>query len=588
MKKLIFLTREQWLVVLFLLISLGLRIYKITAIPPVISHDEVYYMAEAKALAVSGHDPTGTWRPWWLTAANPLFAELPGTLMMPAAWLFPNNTVLAAKATAIVLGTILPLVLAGVAGELTKNKLVTGLTLVLASFNPWIFQFSRMGFDALYSLSFYFLAIYLMLKLKSWQRLWAIIPLILGFYQYQGLKVIFVPMVLATLFYLWWQSKPQQRTWQKQLPLLIMGSFTVVFFTVHLLRMGYQEAGGRVNDLVFFQDQYLAKQVDLQRQQAIESPVQKFFTNKLTVLIAELANKYLQAFEPTQLFVHGEARRNPFSVYSRGVFHLVTVVLIIIGLINLWQHRSWRKQAWFLSLLVLLAPIPAAINASDSWIMFRASFLFPLLIILAGIGASKIWQIKKPWSAIILTVIYLLLVSDFFYEYFYRYPIYGTKEQYFAERLLSSYLKRGTADQQFLVLADEDYFVFTEIVVHNNLINQQNLDQLQQAYQDKNYQANNFTVATRCLDVNSLANKVTVIADPSVQLCDGRSKDQLPPELRVTEIKSLLDNGTIFAIYQDSVCDDYPLDSRVQVQQDVFAVEQLTDQQFCENFLTRE
>src|SRR3989344_5982605 len=139
---------KRWVFPVFvltiLLFSFAVRIYKLNAIPSIVSHDEIYYLVEAKTISLTGTDPTGTWRPSNFTPPNPLFAELHGTVMAFAAKLLPRDPLFAGRLTSAIMGTLLPLVLGGIVFELSKSKRLFATTFLLATFNLWIFQFSRL------------------------------------------------------------------------------------------------------------------------------------------------------------------------------------------------------------------------------------------------------------------------------------------------------------------------------------------------------------------------------------------------------------------------------------------------------------
>lgn len=629
-------SKTKLLITIILLSGLFLRLYKITAAPPVISHDEVYYPVQAKSLALSGKDLSGKWQPLTFTAANELYAELPGVIMTPAALLFKNNQFLAARTTHIVLGTLLPLLLAGVVYELTKSKVYAVSTLLIAQFNPWIFQFSRMGFDSLLSLFFYFLGIYLFLKNKNWQILWSFIPFLLGFFMYQGLKIVFIPMVVILVVYKFFESKKllSIKNILDSKPLFVFCLMALSLLTFFYIKLSSQKAGGRLSNMIFFDTDHIQAQVNLERQQAIANPYQKLFTNKVTVITREFLDNYFETFNPILLFVKGEPLRNPFSVWSTGIFYTVDALLIMYGLITLFRYKPYQGAAWFLSAFILIGPLPSAINSQGSWIMFRSSFMFMNLLMLAGIGFGSFWQLHKaepeetsknsiavPFLINILqdkalfknskkkfsitfkinisvyaikavklgfALVYLVSIVGFGYQYFYRYPFIGTKDIYFSERLFTSYTQRLPKDQKILILGSEDEFLLYEYLFYSNALNKQSLAQIRDNYNDHNFTIGNVTISTNCLDLSKLDEATTIIYHTTVMPCQGQSLDAVVPTYTQTVIPSLIDSGGVFRIINDRLCSQYDLHRFSNVNQDVFSVEELSNQDFCQNFIIRE
>lgn len=596
-----FFSKNNLIYILLFITFFALRLYKIESLSPVISHDEVYYVTEARSLAVSGSDTSGQWKPWSLLPANSLFAELPGVIMTPAALLFPGSPFLAARFTHALFGSLIPLILAGIVFRLSKDKSWAITTAFLAGFNPWLFQTSRMGFDSLFSIFFYLLGIWLLLANKGWRRWWTVPIFILGFYQYQGMKIIFLPIVGISLFYLGlveYQPKLElKKNIRRLLPLVLMLVFFSAFFFTHLVRLRSQEVGGRVTELIFFDNDNISATVNLERQQSIPNRYSQIFSNKATTIWDTFTSKYLASFDLNLLFIHGESLRNPFAVWSYGSFHLIEALFIVVGLIYLWHPRGKkdrRKQlatAFFIIALILISPLSNAINAMGNWIMFRSSFLFMWLIVLSGLGLSFLWNIfgNNKLKLLVRVVLVVLISASFIrfgYEYFFHYPVYGTNGKYFAERILSSYADRSGEDIKIIILGDESKFLFESIMAYSNLITKESIGDINQAMRSQNYQIKNLTVNTRCFDLTELNEETTIITDSSTALCEGQDLSSLE-DMPISAIPSLLDSGAIFTVYNDRLCAGYGLDRFISIGDEILRVEKINDENFCQSFLIK-
>ena len=569
---------KRWVFPVFvltiLLFSFAVRIYKLNAIPSIVSHDEIYFLVKAKTISLTGTDPTGTWRPSNFTPANPLFAELPGTVMAFAAKLLPRDPLFAGRLTSAIMGTLLPLVLGGIVFELSKSKRLFATTFLLASLNPWIFQFSRMSFDSFFSLFFYFSGFYVLLRLSGYRQLWAIVPFVLGFFQYQGLKVVFLPFILIAVL---------PAVLKKNRPAWLFLGIMLIFFAWQVVRISQQAVSSRVSDTIFSHRSDFQLAAGVQQQQSIENTLQRTFVNTYTVMARSAAQAYLASFDPQLLFVHGEARRNPFSVWSLGIFHLLDAPLIVIGLVALWREKRHRVLAWTATLLVLVGPVPSTIQTNDIWIMFRSSLLFLSLVFFAGYGVYVVSKLHRSIFVIVLGG-YLLLVAQFFYEYFFRYPIYGTEGKYFAERVLGEYIRRTPKSRTVSVYADEKYFVFLEILLTANLITADTMQELQHSLQSGRYAVANFTVDTACLPSGLDWNTTTVVTDSTTVACEDNQSltdfQSSPP----SAIASLIDSGAIFTVYNDQLCAQQGLGNSLFVRKNVFDFSKLSDQEFCRSF----
>lgn len=572
-------------------LAVFLRIYKIDSLSPVIAHDEVYYVVEAKTISLDGKDPSGTVSPLSLTPSNPLFAELPGSVMALSAKIFSANPIVAARATHVVLGSVVCIILALISYSLFGQKNLSSIVLALCLLNPWFFQNSRMNFDALFSIFFYLLGIFCVLQKRPVWLLAAFVSFFLGFYQYQGMKLLLVPIVFLSCAYVFRFPTPQKRSWSKILHHNVwLGVFFVsicLVFVVQIARLRGTQAGGRINDLVFFDQELLSQRVNNDRQLALQSRWTPIFSNKLTAMSTIFIEKYIDTFQFNQLFIHIDARRNPFAVWSKGIFYLIDLPLICIAGVVLARQQKYKKESLFLLGMILIAPLPSAINGKDTWLYFRASFLFPWLILLSAFGMWKILQ-KNKILGFATVFLYMCFVSQFFYEYFVRYPVYGTTDRYFSERVVSSYLKR-TSDrsQDAMVLTEEPFFFYSTLLAFTNSIQQRNLDQIHESYHSKNYRLNRWQVDGKCFSPSTQAGSVSII-DSRVSVCEHEQLPDPKQDARVVVIPSLIDSGAQFTIYNDVLCQPFALGQFSHVTKDVFDVEHLSDKDFCENFVIRQ
>lgn len=563
-----------------LIFNFFIRLYKIDANPSVISHDEVYYMTEAKTILLDFSDPSGTWSPLSLTSANPLYAELPGFVMSILTFFTFDNPLLAAKITHIVLTTGLCFILGYLSYLFTKNIKFAFLTTILATVNPWLFQFSRMGFDSIFSLFFYFLGITLYIRNKSYHKLWALIPFFIGFFQYQGLKIVFVPLIFLTVVYVYLQEQKTITKNNKYIYSAITLIFAVLLFSITIFRLQNQKASDRAKDIIFSDHTYNTTNVFKQRQQAIDTNYNKFFINKFTVISERFLNQYLESFSPQQLFLKGEALRNPFSVFNHGMFYLIDLPLILLGLFFLLKEEKTQKTAIYLLSLILIAPLPSAINSTGIWIMFRSSLMIPVFVILSSYGLYVLWQNLNKYLFAILIILYVVFVTRFFFFYFHTYPILGTSGEYFSERILANYIKRNP-ELEIKVYANEPKFVFESILVYNNLINSKNLPAINEAMKTEKYQLENFVVDNKCVTSAKENPNTTIIAHAVIPNCDGSNNET---EL-TSQIAELTDSRGVYKLYNDSFCLPFGLDRFSHINQDVFAVEKLDDAKFCKSFL---
>lgn len=581
---------------IFIGIALGvlflfLRVFQLDVLPTSFAHDEIYYAAESQTIRHGMTDLTGNWRPWSLTAASSLYAELPGTVISLGQWIAPKS-IAGARLSSALVGTLLPFLLGAIAYKLSAHKTTFWATVLIAGFNPWLFQFSRMSFDAILSIFFYSLGFLVLLSASKWQKLWSILPFAIGFYQYQGLKLILVPLIGSFLLYegiqLWQRrSKSTKKhivSLRPLFPTTILLVLCVLVFGSFLLRLQKQSSASRVNDLIFFRNEQNQQQVNDQRRLSLPSPITSVMNNKFVVISTAFVQKYTSAFDISQIFARGEPFRNPFSVSTFGMFYILDLIFVVIGLGVLWKKPETKASAFLLLLWLLIAPLPVAINAIDNWLMFRAAWFIPTLVLASGIGAAWVW---RNYRLISLPVVgtYLLLVGLFGYHYWYRYPLYSAAERGFSERIMASYVDRLDDQQPVKILANESTFVFEAYLVYRHLITSENLPAIHQAFQNKKFVLGQTEVDTRCFNAND--QSLVTVSEASNTPCDSSVKTLPEGAKRPTTIASLIDSGAIYRIYNDPLCTQFSLRSYAKVdRRQQLNIEQLSNQEFCETYLS--
>ena len=355
----------------------------------------------------------------------------------------------------------------------------------------------------------------------------------------------------------------------------------ILAFAFYLLNVRSQSASNRLNFLVWSDKKSLEQNINVGRQQSFDSVFNQFYPNKITAIVERLTEQYFNSLDLKQWFFNLEIVRNPFAVYQHGLFYWLDLPLIIMGLIVVFKKKKLKAAAFFLLGLLLIAPLPSAVVSTGSWLVFRSSFLVPVCLILMGFAAASLSrELYKPFFYLILAV-YLILVGRFFYLYFYTYPISGTRDQYFAERLIAQYIKRNP-DKKFIITAPEPIFVFEEILVYNNLINKINIEAVNKAFQSKDYKLTNFQIlGERCVP-ETIPEGTIYISHSNSRPCDG-----IDAPLKYTQIPSLLDGGGIYRVYNDLSCADFSLSRFPSIREDLFDLDRLNNQEFCQNFIIR-
>ncbi len=584
------LPRLRYLCLFVFLINVCLKSVFITSIPSIVTHDEMYYATEARSVVTSGSDVTGTWRPWQLAPANPIYAELTGSTLVPGFWLFPHEPLLALKFIPILLGSLIPISLGLIIYRLTRDKSAFVIMAAMATVNPWIFQFSRMSFDSLFSTSLYLVGIVLLLYLKRWTRLIALLPFFWGFFQYQGHKPLLLPIVFLMVIFIALKENafklPRRFEFRSWLPLMVIFFSCLVLVGSYLYRLPRLSSAGRLSEIALFNPESAALNVDTNRRLSLSNPLISLMENKYGVNLNQSGDRLMSSLDLRWLFVHGNDSIDTFAVTEFGFLYLIDAGLIALAFIWLGQRRPWKNGEWWPVALTLIGTLPNVLKNERPWITFRGSFVIMGLLMLASLGAYAVFSKKTIplWFKGALMAVYVLSASVFFYHYFFRYPVTASRDDFLYERIVASYVARNP-DQPLLLYASQPQKVYESLLVYNQLIKPETMSVINQAYRNNDYTLGTIKLQGNCFDPQVASSAGTlVMVDYQVAQCEQANGLGLA---RPISLSSIIDSGTRYTIYNDSLCQQFELKPFTHIDRNLFNIEKLSNKVFCEAFFTQ-
>jgi len=569
---------------LFFILLVGSRFYLLSEIPVGLHYDELVYLIQAKAFSLSGSDLIGHWNPWKLMPLTFRHAELTTLVMVPGFWIF-SNPFLAGRVVSALMGITFPLIMGWLAWNLWKDQKITGLTVFVAAFNPWFWQLSRMSFDPLPSVWLLFLSA-AMLTSPKFNYKWLTFPLLfLAFFQYQGYKILLIPWVGLWSYY-GWQIK---KSLSKKMALTLMIFATGVFLIWYLLLLPIQGANQRSLKTIFFDPDFkaqIAQNVATDRRLSLDNPFNEITHNKLQVFAEYSVRRYISNFDPLILFISGEPNLSPFSVWSKGFFYLIDLPLLAIGVYQMLIYKKWRKTVLVWAILLALMPIPRLLTTVNSWMFFRGSISYMLMLFPIAIGLHFLMKNARPWVSWLILGIYGLFIVQFAYDYFYRYPLYSTNGLFIEQRVLASYLDRQPQDTKITVYTEFPEFLFYSYLYYNQLVTVETIPIIRENLQNGLYQLGNLNFTNDC--VPFLSEQDLLIAErgrPHCRPADLAEDEQIDLGLsseNVLSISSPLDSGEIMWIYKDKLCQTSQMTTFVNINSlDQFQIEKLPTEQFC-------
>ena len=600
-------SHKIWLGIGLFLAAVGTRCVFLNLIPTAFSHDELAYLINAVSVAVSGVGRYGDWSPLSLKPVEASLAELP-TLFLAGFFKLPFGPMIDGRLLPVLMSLTLPFLVASISWSLFKSRRAAEFSWALALFNPWIWQNGRLTFDIPISLWCYVLGVAIFLRFQSWKKLLALMPFWLGFYSYQGFKLILPFICLNLSLFTWLEQKPEWgiwkklRNWKKLGPGLITSLFGIGLLSYYLIFQFNAQTASQTriaNQIITPQSQVVSEAVNTDRRLALLTPINNLFINKYAQTVKEIVGRYLLVFNGRELFYEISASNSPFAVWNHGPFYLIDALLIAVGIIALIQRRQ-ISGLLLLGGLGLTGVIPAVLNQSI-WLYFRPSFLFPLLLITAGWGLEWFWQKQKKLFFLIFLG-YIFSVVNFGFLYFVRYPIYASEGIYFGPRLLAEYLHRLPSDQKVVIFEKEPEFVFTNLVFYYQLLNSSTAEKIHQAYKTQTYEWNNLRFLPCVPNDFQPASDTTYVFDSDAPDCTAKTENDkkiatgkllLANEKigsRPIFIRSVKDNGVNYDIYHQTLCSHPEKMSHFIHPQELkqFDFSKLTSDQFCQTWLTQD
>jgi hypothetical protein len=236
--------------------------------------------------------------------------------------------------------------------------------------------------------------------------------------------------------------------------------------------------------------------------------------------------------------------------------------------------------------LAVFGTLPTLIKSDNIWITFRGAFAFFSLVMMAGVGLAFFFdRFKSIKSKIFVFFFYLMLISPFFYIYFFRYPIAQTLHKGFYYRILANYIDRQ-AEQNFILVTDRTDASYDYLFNYNQYIKTESEADLNKFAQssDKQFDNGRIKIFGSCPENLSemINNDTTLIVDSTNQTCKLENFDE-----KKVRIVSLIDSGSHFFIINDQLCSSYSLPPFLNLKENLLAVERLDQSTFCQSFFIK-
>jgi len=420
----------KWGIIIVLLLSLVLRVYRLGDVPVSLFGDEVDASYHAWSLATTLRDYRGHFLPSYIQSLSEWRAPLEMYVVAPFVGLLGPST-FAARLPMAILG-VLSVYLTYLITNLLfpkkislgkKHELDTGLiTAFILALTPWHFHYTRNVVEQPPLFVLILLGVYFYLKAcdKAYCYALSLLAFILTFYTYSIANLATPIIVLILLFCI--PPKIKEVIKKNTLGLLLITSLAILPIAYQIV-LG--QAAGRFKFINIANDRSTLDQIVLDRNRPwLESPLlEKVMNNKLTAIGGGFISNYLTSLSPQFLFLDGDPNYRQ-SVDHFGVFLLALAPFLLIGIYVLVRNIKDRANLFPL-LWLLLIPVGSSLTqggGSHASRLFLMNFPF---VVITSVGLARVISLIKekirPFVAVAILLVVVVNFSAYFYRYFNHY-----------------------------------------------------------------------------------------------------------------------------------------------------------------------
>lgn len=442
--------------------------------PPALAHDEIEYQLSGKTFARYGTDLSGYRFPHNLisTETEGNVSTFPVMVFALFQGISNNQNILTARLPNFLIIVAIAIALSFFTQTIFRNKSLSTLVGILFLISPWAFFLSRYATESPLSLLFLLTAMTLLLTVSGKKLFIALLFFALSFYSYHAAKLI-IPLIAGCL--LVYRVKVKNtglpKLSLKHGVLFFMGICLLFFSYVIISKMlPYSNLDKRGGDIVLFDSKSTSSLVDIQRKISLENPYNSLFVNKYTLGGRDLLVRYISAFSPRVLFFEGDLRV-VYAYFYHGLFFYVDALFLLLGVFFLIKKRP--KALGLLFALILISPLPSALNQYGTSYVHRSFFLLPLLLIVIAFGIYESYVFLKkyiPGVIIIVAIsgLFFLSYANFLHFYFYRYPVSSGEYYALDNRMVANFIRVNDPARPIEVYTENPRDAYTATLYYLN------------------------------------------------------------------------------------------------------------------------
>ncbi|MFZ2153335.1 MAG: hypothetical protein WAV41_04810 [Microgenomates group bacterium] len=568
--------KNNYLIIIILFFSFLSKTILLGSFPTGISNDELHFVLNAKSVYYRFSDIAHSgWNPLTLsTIPRETSSELPFLILAPLIGPLPTN-LFTARLPLAILGTIFTYLIYLITLRLFKSKPISLLSALISVLNPWAFYVFRTSFDAPIALTFFLWGIYLVLRYSDSHSVYSLLPFTIAFYTYIGTKLIFIPIIFATVYFSYHRLKLSKKS------ALLICFVSLIIFSFYLIKT-FSSHEVRLGELITPHSPIIVNEVIQNRTASVSSPLTPLINNRYVIFLKFIITKYLTNFSPDLFFLTGD-HTFMVSLWQHGYFYYLDALLLFIGIVYLFSRYPYAF--FYLVFLIALSPLPEALRSDKiPAYAFHSCFQYPFIYIFIASGIYYLWTLKNKYIFLFLLTIQTIQIFNLVDIYFNRYPVYQPEAFTFSRQVLSQYLWLSSPlVQNIYVITSDPDSTFRNYIFYQNLLNKSSIDNISSQY--RQFPNRNYFRLGNIVFTNDINHTPRQDAPTDIYILQ-KSLSQRAPHEPSKFINLLNTTDTLYTISNDKLCPQAPTTNGLPLQTWQFSISRLSPPQFCQLYIS--
>jgi len=421
--------KRNYLIIIILIISVILRLFKLADYPVGFHIDEASLGYNGYSLLVTGKDEHGNRFPLYIDMFGDNRPSGYHFLVILPIYLFGLNE-FATRLPGALYGVISVLCIYILSYTVFHHKKVALVASFLTAISPWSVNLSRASSESIVALCFITIGEAQIIRSLKSANITALIVgsliISISFFYYHSPR-IFVPVLFVVITIINFKSIINATVKYK---ITILLSFVYVCLLAYTLIFSISGGTGRFNQVSIFNFPETRLVMEEQFREDGTQKVNLLFTRILhnkpvNYLLTFLAN-YFDYFTGQFMFVKGGL---PiwYRIPNIGLLYLAELPFLVLGLFYLFFRKNIHSGIMISWLLI--SPLVAAITSDDIPNIQRAIYMFPVLEMITGYGLVMFLANKSNSKKILIIGIFSIAIIFNFIYFIHQYFIHGKSHQ---------------------------------------------------------------------------------------------------------------------------------------------------------------